>query len=65
VGGRGGFGREGSSEHMSYTWIIGIRKKYKPGAIGVLLLPLNLKKYLDVRFLLRKRNLFCNTTSTS
>ena len=50
---------------MSYTWIIGIRKKYEPGAIGVLLLPLNLRKYLDVRFLLRKRNLFCNTTSIS
>ena len=62
--GRGGGGREASNKHMSYTWIIGIRKKYEPGAIVVLLLPLNPRKYLDVRFLLRKGNLLCNTTST-
>lgn len=62
--GAGGGGREASNKHMSYTWIIGIRKKYEPGAIGVLLLLLNLRKYLDVRFLLRKGNLLCNTTST-
>lgn len=64
-GGGGGGGREGSNKHISYTWIIGIRKKYEPGAIGVLLLLLNLRKYLDVRFLLRKGNLLCNTISTS
>ena len=65
VQGGGGGGREGSNKHMSYTWIIGIRKKYEPGAIGVLLLPLNLRKYFDVTFLIRKGNLLCNTTSTS
>ena len=65
VGGGGGCADGRAVISMSYTWIIGIRKKYEPGAIGVLLLPLNLRKYLDVRFLLRKGNLLCNTTSTS